>query len=53
MSALTEELSNLDKEIDEVEGETDTGPSGSGGKPGDSGPGGPDQPDPGDPPPAG
>jgi hypothetical protein len=64
MSALAEEMSALDKEIDEVEGETDTGPSGSGEKPGEPGPGeepggsgpgpdGPDRPDPGDPPPAG
>ena len=68
MSALAEELaeemSALDKEIDEVEGESDTGPSGSGEKPGDPGPGGepggsgpgpdgPDRPGPGDPPPAG
>jgi hypothetical protein len=49
MSALAEEMaeemSALDKEIDEVEGETDPGPSGSGEKP--------DEPDPGDPPPAG
>ena len=45
MSALAEEMSALDKEIDEVEGEPDTGPSGSGEKP--------DDPDPGDPPPAG
>jgi putative hydrolase len=64
MSALAEEMSALDKEIDEVEGETDTGPSGSGEKPGEPGPGeepggsgpgpdGPDRPGPGDPPPAG
>src|SRR5580692_213839 len=68
MSALAEELaeemSALDKEIDEAEGESDTGPSGSGEKPGDPGPGGepggsgpgpdgPDRPGPGDPPPAG
>jgi hypothetical protein len=68
MSALAEELaeemSALDQETDEVEGETDTGPSGSGEKPGEPGPGeepggsgpgpdGPDRPGPGDPPPAG
>jgi putative hydrolase len=68
MSALTEELaeemSALDKEIDEVEGESDTSPPGSGEKPDDPGPGGepgrsgpgpdgPDRPGPGDPPPAG
>src|SRR3984957_11160237 len=40
MSALAEEMSALDKEIDEVEGESDTSPSGSGGKPEDPDPGG-------------
>jgi hypothetical protein len=64
MSALAEELSELDKEIDEVEGESDPGPSGPGGQPDDPDPGGepggsgpgpgrPDRPGPGNSPPAG
>jgi hypothetical protein len=61
MSALAEELSELDKEIGEFEGEPDSSPSGSGEKPDDPDPGGepggsgpgPDRPGPGDPPRAG
>jgi hypothetical protein len=61
MSALAEELSELDKEIGEIEDEPDSSPSGSGEKPDDPDPGGepggsgpgPDRPGPGDPPRAG